>query len=180
MLQNDFLNFARNLSNIFLGISCVFLQNLTPFFLPPTNFNSETDKHERYIFVRLDNIWIDYKRKKLVNLLWKITYFEKSNHTHKFPPLFLTRIFTKHKSWISFFTLEIQTKDGKQDEAQEFRGWNEEFGGRGASLVKAQYKRTRWKAQRKDVITWREAVWAEYVRRGEWEHSRLKGRDRKL
>lgn len=69
MLQNDFLNFARNLSNIFLGISYVFLQNLTPFFLPPTNFNSETDKHERYIFVRLDNIWIDYKRKKLVNLL---------------------------------------------------------------------------------------------------------------
>jgi len=42
-----------------------------------------------------------------------------------------------------FFALKIETKDDEQDEAQEFRGRNEEFGGRGGSLVKAQYKRTR-------------------------------------
>lgn len=57
---------------------------------------------------------------------------------------------------------------------------NEDFGGRRGSLGKAQYKRTRWKAKRKDVITWGEAFWAEYVCRGEWEHLRLKGRDGEL
>lgn len=35
---------------------------------------------------------------------------------------------------------------------------SEEFGGRGDSLGKVQYKRTRWKAKWKDVITWGEAV----------------------
>lgn len=67
-----------------------------------------------------------------------------------------------------FFALKIETKDDEQDEAQEFRGRNEEFGGRGGSLVKAQYKRTRWKPQRKDLITLREAVWVAEESESSW------------
>lgn len=56
---------------------------------------------------------------------------------------------------------------------------NEDFGGRGRSLGKAQYKTTRWKAKQKDAITWGEAVWIEYVCSGEWGQLRFKRRDKK-